>query len=106
MNVGDSSQCQSPLDLRPCGHSWPGLSRVGTAALANNVEVPWPRKVGTGVVRAFACECVLLFEVKAKWGHPLANPCQVQAFKKYLPRRRNFIATQLVLRRYAVPIAP
>src|SRR5450830_629174 len=51
-----------------CCHSWPGLSRVGTAALANNVEVPWPRKVGTGVVRAFACECVLLFEVKAKWG--------------------------------------
>src|SRR5450830_109463 len=58
--LGDGSRCQSPYPCRYCGHgrleqAGTGtccLSRGGTAAIADHIEVSWLRKAGTGRPRS------------------------------------------------------
>src|SRR5450830_1809118 len=56
------------------------LSRLGTAARADRGRA----------LRACPHVTSPNSETKSKWGHPLANPCQVQAFKKIPSQASQF----------------
>jgi|SRR5450830_1021960 len=99
------------LKIAECGPDWDAKQSYLSLVYVTDAEIEFFRFMRQKGLVAAARQLMRsigkpLPGEEAGWGHPLANPCQVQAFKKYLPWRRNFIATQLVLRRYAVPIAP